>query len=522
MADINAALDGLQFKARDGFEGVAHLQVTTNDMGDSGNSGTGGAKTTTDTVNIDTRMTNPPTIATLSSQSILEHQSVVFSQASGNAIRISDTDVGNLPVQVTLATDFGTLSLNGAKGLTFAAGSSSSGATMTFTGTVADINAALDGMKFTPNDYQSNTTAGIRITVNDLSLGHTGATYAPQVTTRNVSVSLIAVNDPPVVTIPQMFGNNTAEITFSGASGNAIRITDPDIGSNLAVMTIMASESTFTLGSTGGLTILGGASTHSTFVMVYGTLGDLNRAIDGLCLSATSSNAAMQISVNDLGANQGVGGAQETRQVFYVRRMSDPNYQPGDSSARFQLRSGVMSQQVSTMTNDLSRGSQESIRQAQFDSAQVNPSLFMSNIAQNMNAVRADGGAILRGSERLVNRDNSERAIEMSDGKDAKTTDGSQFSADTQNMNETAQEGSVMRRDEGILVGLGVVSAGYLAWALHGGSLLAGAISTTPMWMPFDPLAVLDFSDRAAKAGMLPLDQEAGLAGDDNLQSLLS
>jgi hypothetical protein len=40
------------------------------------------------------------------------------------------------------------------------------------------------------------------------------------------------------------------------------------------------------------------------------------------------------------------------------------------------------------------------------------------------------------------------------------------------------------------------------------------------MWKPFDPLAVLDFSDRS-KSGILPLDGEAGIIGDDNLQSLL-
>jgi hypothetical protein len=180
-----------------------------------------------------------------------------------------------------------------------------------------------------------------------------------------------------------------------------------------------------------------------------------------------------------------------------------------------------MTQQAAVAASELARASLDPVKRMQFDSAQVNPSLFLGNVAQNMNAVRSDGGAIARGSDRPVNRDNSDRTTEMSDGKDAKVVDGGQFSADTQNMNEPMQA-SVLRRDESILVGLGVVSAGYLAWAIHGGSLLAGAISTTPMWMPFDPLAVLDFSDRAAKAGMLPLDAEAGLAGDDNLQSLLS
>ena len=63
-------------------------------------------------------MADPPAIAT--SEPVRASWSIdplVFSQATGNAIHISDPDVGNLPVQVTLATDFGTLSLSGAEGL---------------------------------------------------------------------------------------------------------------------------------------------------------------------------------------------------------------------------------------------------------------------------------------------------------------------------------------------------------------------------------------------------------------------
>ena len=266
-----------------------------NDLGHSGNSGIGGPKTTTNTVAINTRPVNPPAIATPGSQSILEHQSLVFSQASGNAIRISDPDVGNLPVQVTLATDFGTLSLGGVKGLTFAAGSGPNGAAMTFTGTIADINAALDGMRFTPNDYQSNVTAGIQITVNDLCLGHTGAAYTPQVATRTVSVGLIAVNDPPVITLPQLSGYDPTQITFSTANGNPIRITDPDAGNNPVMMTIMTSDSTFTLAGTAGLSILGGVPTKARLSWSMARSTSINRALDGLLLNSSSSYAAMQL-----------------------------------------------------------------------------------------------------------------------------------------------------------------------------------------------------------------------------------
>ena len=33
--------------------------------------------------------------------------------------------------------------------------------------------------------------------------------------------------------------------------------------------------------------------------------------------------------------------------------------------------------------------------------------------------------------------------------------------------------------------------AGYVIWAFRGASLLVGALSTMPMWLCFDPLAVL-------------------------------
>ena len=122
---------------------------------------------------------------------------------------------------------------------------------------------------------------------------------------------------------------------------------------------------------------------------------------------------------------------------------------------------------------------------------------------------------------RLVRNGDTRQTADMSDVKDAKLVNEVRFSADIQNANEPIQEGSALRRDESILVGLGVVSAGYLAWAFNGGSLLAGALSATPMWMPFDPLAVLDFSDRASKSAIPLLAGEPGMAGEENLQSLL-
>ena len=178
LAHINAALDGMQFQARNDFEGNAYLQISTDDLG---HSGIGGPKTTNDTVVIKTTFVMPPAIGSPASQSVDEHQSIVFSQANGNAISVSDPFVGDLPVRVTLTADFGTLSLGGVKGLTFAPGSGPNGTTISFTGTFADVNGALEGMRFTPTI--SNSTGRPRFT----SASTTSAWAASAATSRRTS-----------------------------------------------------------------------------------------------------------------------------------------------------------------------------------------------------------------------------------------------------------------------------------------------------------------------------------------------
>ncbi len=79
----------------------------------------------------------------------------VFSSSNGNQISIADADAGTNPVRVTLSVTNGALTLNGTTGLSFTTGDGTTDPTMTFTGTLTNINAALNGMAFAP-------TAGYR------------------------------------------------------------------------------------------------------------------------------------------------------------------------------------------------------------------------------------------------------------------------------------------------------------------------------------------------------------------------
>src|SRR5205085_4551832 len=101
FTDINAAMKGFAFAPVRNFNGAASLQITSDDLG---NSGSGGALTDSDTVAITVNAVNDAPVHTVPGpQSTNEDTGLVFSSANGNAITVADLDAGTTPVQVTLA-----------------------------------------------------------------------------------------------------------------------------------------------------------------------------------------------------------------------------------------------------------------------------------------------------------------------------------------------------------------------------------------------------------------------------------
>ena len=123
-----------------------------------------GASGNTDNVRFDnievSYVTNDAPVNTVPvAQSVDEDTALVFSFANGNQISIDDPDAGANPVEVTLSVTNGTLTLNGTTGLTFNTGDGTADATTTFSGTVTDINTALNGLSYSPTtDYNGSET----------------------------------------------------------------------------------------------------------------------------------------------------------------------------------------------------------------------------------------------------------------------------------------------------------------------------------------------------------------------------
>ncbi|HYY57765.1 MAG TPA: DUF4214 domain-containing protein, partial [Pyrinomonadaceae bacterium] len=97
---------------------------------------------------------------------------LAFNGANGNLISITDDAAAAALLKVTLTATNGKVKVSRTTGLVFSVGSGASVPTMTFTGTLANINAALDGLVFTPTTgFQG--AASVALTTNDQ--GNTGA-----------------------------------------------------------------------------------------------------------------------------------------------------------------------------------------------------------------------------------------------------------------------------------------------------------------------------------------------------------
>ncbi|MBI9087385.1 MAG: DUF4347 domain-containing protein, partial [Desulfobacterales bacterium] len=122
-----------------------------------------------DTQDISVHVTNvneTPVNTAPEARSLEQNGMLFFSSSIGTAVSISDPDAGTNPVQVTLTAVNGTLNLPGTKGLTFAFGDGTADATMIFTGSIDDINAAMEGMTFVVTPGFTGI-ASIQITTND-------------------------------------------------------------------------------------------------------------------------------------------------------------------------------------------------------------------------------------------------------------------------------------------------------------------------------------------------------------------
>ncbi|MCM8881758.1 MAG: tandem-95 repeat protein [Candidatus Thiodiazotropha sp.] len=157
------------------------------------------------------------------------NENVTLNFTGGNQIQISDIDHNDGTMQVQLNVGAGgLLTLGDTTGLIFSAGDGADDANMIFTGILADINAALLTLSFTPTtDF--NGDVNFTIITNDQGNSGTDPGLTGDATSEQDSdtftITVNPVNDAPVLDSASLTLSEGQTVTLSGAN---FGITDPD------------------------------------------------------------------------------------------------------------------------------------------------------------------------------------------------------------------------------------------------------------------------------------------------------
>jgi hypothetical protein len=318
VANVNAAMDGLTYHGNLNFNGSDPLTVFTSD---NGNTGTGGVKTDTDSVAINVAAVNDaPVNGVPGTQTVNEDTDLVFTGA--NAISISDVDANGNNETVTLSVASGALTLNGTAGLSFTVGDGTADSTMTFSGTVAAINTALNGLIYRGN-LNFNGPDSLSITTNDN--GNTGSGGALS-DTDSFTINVTAVNDAPVVTAGHVL--NYTENQVATAIDPAITVSDVD-NANLSSATVQITGNYVNgedvLGFANTATITGSFDAASGTLTLTGsdTVAHYQAALASVTYANTSDNPSGAARTVTITANDGSANSTAVTDTINVTPVND-------------------------------------------------------------------------------------------------------------------------------------------------------------------------------------------------------
>jgi parallel beta-helix repeat protein len=131
-----------------------------------------------------------PTISAPAGQYTGYETPLVFSSVGGNAISVGDIDAGSNLIELSMSVSHGTITLSSTTGLTFSSGANGSGS-FTLSGSVADVNAALDGMTYDATTGYRGLDS-LQIAIDDLgNSGGGGALTALDSTSLHVGALVV-------------------------------------------------------------------------------------------------------------------------------------------------------------------------------------------------------------------------------------------------------------------------------------------------------------------------------------------
>jgi len=421
-----------------------------------------GGLSTTSSVGVVAVPNQPPMAVVPGLQKTAQNEPLVFSKSGGNAISVVDPDAGLNRVQVALTASQGTLTLRNASGLDVTAGSDGS-ATLTLTGTLDELNAALDGLLFAPPPGFAGT-AWLMVEVNDPGYTGTGgagsdaeiipisvANTAP-VLTGNTALTLNPIAEG--VTPPANPGTTLATALHDGADLIIVAFS-PSAGNDFPqVVVILGTPSSGT--GTGGALPSGSSPSASL----------------------TTDTSVPPRPAQDGGAKASTGNGHGSTSASSAAGAGGPASGPALMVPASAAMNGVLAAVSVEASPSGSRG---------------NAVAATSTTVKLMAAALKSVGEELTIDSPALWHDLDRMGEQFTGGIDAKA------------MTVAAVTGMTM-------------SVSYVVWTIRANYLIAALLAGVPLWKQLDPLEVLEQAGAGAKKKR---GQEADREDEDQEETLL-
>ncbi|WP_236185805.1 DUF4347 domain-containing protein [Pseudomonas juntendi] len=336
VADINTLVSNgrLTFLGAPNATGVKTMSISIND---NGNTGSGGALQVNANIALVIAAVNDAPVNNLPvAQTVQQDGALVFNNANGNLISITDVDIGGNVMQLALTASNGLMTLGSLAGLTFSLGDGASDSAMTFSGTLAAINAALNGLTFTPQPG-FNGVGSITFESNDQGYSGSGGIKS-DVDTLSIT---IAPANPAVTSVAAGFGDGTYKV------GDQIDIL---VNFDSAVVVDQSGGSPTLLLETGAIdrqaAYIGGSGSNQLVFRYTVQAGDVSAdldyastaalALNGSTLQGTSGHVAI-LTLPAVGGADSLAGQQAiivdgvTPSITNVVLPADATYRLGDA-----------------------------------------------------------------------------------------------------------------------------------------------------------------------------------------------
>ena len=218
-----------------------------------------------------------------------EDTPLVFSAGRGNGLSVSDSDIdqGNGLIDVRLTATSGRITLGSTIGLVFATGTGTGDVDVAISGTLNAVNAALDGLTFSP-DANFNGAAALHIVSRDLGNSGSGGELIDDST---ISIIVRAINDAPVSSSDHYVTTEDKPLSVTAAAGVLNNDADIDGDRLSAVLVAGPSHGTLNWHSDGSFVYTPDANFNGTDTFSYvATDGALHTAVTTVTLTVTPVN----------------------------------------------------------------------------------------------------------------------------------------------------------------------------------------------------------------------------------------